>query len=87
MASTGPIDIYNTPAAHPPPGVVPNLKHPQTPYNIIILIGVIFLSITSAAVILRIFIKVHLMRHVRTEDCKLFSGVDDRNRRDSAESL
>ena len=71
MALAGPIDIYNTPVAPPPPGVISNLKHPQTPYNIIVSIGVICLSTTSAAVILRVFTKVHTMRHMRTEDCKL----------------
>ena len=71
MSSAMEIDIYNTPAAPPPPGIVPDLKHPQIHDPGLLISNVLYLSFTSLAVTLRVFTKVHVMRQMKVEDCKL----------------
>ena len=79
MATDAPIDIYDTPAALPPPGVVPNLKHPQTLHAIFLVTGILCLLITMIAVVIRVFTKMYIMQRVRAEDCKLHDQDRDRN--------
>ena len=72
MASDAPIDAYNTPAALPPAGQVSDFK--RTPYlqTTVLATRILCLSVTIVAVSLRILTKVHIMKQVRVEDCKLY---------------
>ena len=72
MASDTPIDVYNTPAALPPAGKVSDFK--RTPYlqTTALATRILCLSATTIALSLRIFTKVHIMKQVRVEDCKLY---------------
>lgn len=60
----------NTPAGTPPPGVTANLDNPYTQYNLTIGFVVAGLTVTLPFIAVRIFTKVHVLRHVEREDCE-----------------
>ena len=66
------VDIHTTPAGLPPPGVVSNLVDPFYLHTISLFTLVLCLAVSTIAVALRIFTKVHLMRQFRAEDCTLY---------------
>jgi len=71
MASETAVDVYNTPAGLPPPGVVPDLVNPHYLHTIDLVTHVLCLVVSTIAVALRIFTKVYIMKQVRVEDCIL----------------
>ena len=72
MASDTPIEVYSTPAAFSPAGWISDFK--RTPYlqTTTLATRILCLSATTVAVSLRIFTKVHIMKQVHIEDCKLY---------------
>ena len=69
MSSDTTVDIYTTPAGPPPPGQVSNLVNPFYLRTISFTTHALCLAISTIAVALRIFTKVHVMKQFRYEDC------------------
>lgn len=69
MSSNTAVDIYTTPAGPPPPGQVSNLVNPFYLRTVSLTTHALCLALSTIAVALRIFTKVHVMKQFRSEDC------------------
>ena len=63
--------ILNGPALTPPAGVQPNFDNPANLDTIIIMIETIVLTLTSLAVLIRIYTRHHLSHPMGYDDCIL----------------
>ena len=69
MSSDTAYNIYTAPAGPPPPGQVSNFVNPFYLRTISFTTHALCLAISTIAVALRIFTKVHVMKQFRSEDC------------------
>ena len=72
MSSNTSVNIYNTPAEAPPPGVVPNLVNPFYQSTDFLVTYILCLAVSAIAAALRVFTKLYLMKQFRAEDCTLY---------------
>ena len=61
--------ILNRPAYTPPPGVQPNFDNPANLDTIIIIIKTIALTLTTLAILIRIYTRHHLSHSMGYDDC------------------
>ncbi len=62
-------DLNTTPALAPPPGVVPDFLAPNPMMPSLIATVVICLTLTTLAVMARVYAKAAVMREMQLEDC------------------
>ena len=62
--------LLNGPAARPPPGVEPNFVDPTNLDTAVITVLSVCLTITSFAVLIRLYTKLFVMKSAAYEDCK-----------------
>lgn len=65
------LDLNVLPAMIPPPGVVPNFVDPDSEAPLAIALGVpiLFMILTSLALLARLFTKFKIIHQIHTEDC------------------
>ena len=63
-----PQQLEITPAALPPPGVIPNFQHPATRISDVIGIALPFLVIATAFLSIRAYMKIAVLKKWRPED-------------------
>ena len=64
------IDLANTPAAPPPPGMTSNLVDPPTLWPATIVVCSCILVLTVPATLVRLFTKWRILKEVNWEDCE-----------------
>lgn len=65
------MDLANTPALQPPPGLTPNLVNPTSAFQqMLVAIYVTSLILTSIVVPLRLYTKIFIVKSWALEDCK-----------------
>jgi hypothetical protein len=68
MAEEANIDLNTVPALEPPPGQVSNLEDPYSLRRYMYITAGLGLSLSTAAVLLRVFIKARVMRLMQLEE-------------------
>ncbi|KAH8702770.1 hypothetical protein GQ44DRAFT_631348 [Phaeosphaeriaceae sp. PMI808] len=56
----------------PPPGITPDFANPPSRAQAIIIIHIVFTSISTLFIGLRFYTARFITRHVRVDDCRLF---------------
>ena len=62
-------DLLNGPAAAPPSGIAPNFVNPENNYVYFVLTIVLTVTISTLALLMRIYTKNFIIRKVGWEDC------------------
>lgn len=70
-----PQQLAMTPAAPPPPGVIPDFQQPATRISELLGVGILFLSVATALVGVRIYMKAIVLKKWKIEDSKSDSSV------------
>ena len=70
--------LLDGPAAAPPPGHVPNFIDPPTLFDWYIVTITLCVSISTLAIVMRVYTKAVLMRKVASEDCEYDNSISVR---------
>jgi len=64
------VDLSQIPSLRPPPGVIPNFKHPPSLADALIAVDVVFLALMLVAVGVRVYTKGFILRSLGWDDCE-----------------
>jgi hypothetical protein len=64
------MDLYNMPAAPPPPGVIPNFDNPPSLKGELLIINVAFTTVMAIFVAIRLISRSFITNQVGIDDCK-----------------
>jgi hypothetical protein len=69
------MDPSKLPAVPPPPGVVPNFNNPDNYKHHNIVLHTVVLTITSVAVLVRLYTRAIIKKKFGVDDCEFCSGL------------
>lgn len=72
------VDLSKIPLAKPPPGVTSNFVNPPSLATPVIVVNVILLCLMVPVVVLRVYTRARIVRHVDWDDCKPASSLPSR---------
>lgn len=72
-----PLDIDQTPAGIPPPGIIPNFDPPYNGGPNFYYLGSFFLSLVVIVSLLRLLVKVSITKERSWDDCKFESQLNN----------
>jgi sterol-4alpha-carboxylate 3-dehydrogenase (decarboxylating) len=65
------MDLYNMPAAAPPPGVISNFDDPPSLKGELLVINVVFTTFMAIFVAIRLVSRGFISKQIGADDCKL----------------